>query len=79
MELLSFTFDNVVFENNVGTYIEGENSMQPKLLELSSEHFVIGELQEITISGMELRANSFRSVDSPFEFKDLYRVTLSSV
>ena len=53
--------------------------MHPKLLELNSDHFVIGELQEITISGMELTANSFRLVDSPIQFKDLYRVTLSNV
>ena len=39
--------------------------MHPKLLELNSEHFVGGEDEEITISGMELTANSFRTVDSP--------------
>ena len=53
--------------------------MHPKLLELNSEHFVGGEDEEITISGMELTANSFRTVDSPIQIKDLYSVTLSSI
>ena len=63
--ITTFTFTDVQFDDNVGSYIDGENYMHPKLLELNSEHFVGGEDEEITISGMELTANSFRTVDSP--------------
>ena len=66
-----------VFSNNVGTFVEGESYLQPKLFALTADLFTTSTYAQ-TLSALTLTANAFRGAESPITL-EMHSVFLSGV